>query len=147
MTTGKEHDNLFRRLCLPSASNYRRMRGARAGFVLKVNILYIEAYPALERFLLSTKWTSSYVSSDEVCTHTEGAYTHNYTRTQRYTHLMDAHTHPHSPTHTLTCRQWWLGECVTLFFCFQHKCQFHWEIGHPFLLFSSSTGSANASPH
>lgn len=55
MTTGKEHDNLFRRVCLPSASNYRRMRGARAGFVLKVNILYIEAYPMLERFLLSAK--------------------------------------------------------------------------------------------
>lgn len=55
MTTGREHDTLFRRVCLPSASNYRRMRGARAGFVLKVNILYIEAYPALERFLLSTK--------------------------------------------------------------------------------------------
>lgn len=55
MTTGKEHDNLYRRVCLSSTSNYRRMRGARAGFVLKVNILYIEPYPALERFLLSTK--------------------------------------------------------------------------------------------
>lgn len=55
VTTGKEHDNLFRRVCLPSASNYRKMRRARPGFVLKVNILYIEAYPALERFLLSTK--------------------------------------------------------------------------------------------
>lgn len=43
MTTGREHDNLFRRVCLPSASNYRRMRGARVGFVLKVNILYMEA--------------------------------------------------------------------------------------------------------
>jgi len=31
------------------------MRGARVGFVLKVNILYIEAYPTLERFLLSIK--------------------------------------------------------------------------------------------
>lgn len=55
MTTDKEHDNLFRRVCLPSASNYRRMREARAGFVLKVNVLYIEAHPALERFLLSAK--------------------------------------------------------------------------------------------
>lgn len=75
MTTGKEHDNLCRRVCLPCASNYWRMRGARAGFVLKVNILYTQPYPALERFPLSTKWTSGYVSSDEVCAHRGGAFT------------------------------------------------------------------------
>lgn len=66
MMSGKEHDNLFRRVCLPGASNYSRMRGARAGFVLKVNILYIEPQPGHERFLLSAKWTSAYMSSDEV---------------------------------------------------------------------------------
>lgn len=68
-TTGEEHDNLFRRVCLPSASNYGRMREAGAGFVLKVNMLYTEPHPALERFPPSTALTSGYVSSDEVCTH------------------------------------------------------------------------------
>lgn len=55
MVSGTERDNLSRRVCLPCASNYRRMRGARAGFVLKVNILYIEPQPGLERFPLSAK--------------------------------------------------------------------------------------------
>lgn len=115
MTIGKEHDNLFRRVSLPSASNYGRMRGARAGFVLKVNILYIKAYPVFERFLLSTKWTSSYMSSDEVCTH-RGAHVHINTHVQRYTHWTDAHTWPHPPTHTLTC---WLPVYDFFFlFCF-----------------------------
>lgn len=55
MMSGKEHDNLSRWVCLPGASNYSRMRGARAAFVLKVNILYIQAQPGHERFLLSAK--------------------------------------------------------------------------------------------
>lgn len=117
MTTCKEHDNLFMRVCLPSASNYRRMRGARAGFVLKVNILYIEAYPLLERFLLSTKWTSSYVSLDEVCTHSMGS--HAIINAHVRQDVMDTHTHPHLPTHPAThsnpdkqgC------DCLTIIFC------------------------------
>lgn len=109
MTTGKEHDNLFRKLCLPSASNYRRMRGARAGFVLKVNILYIEAYPALERFLPSTKLTSSYVSSDEVCTH-RGAHIHMHTKLNTHDGRPYPPTHSHREEH-----EWW---SVLLCFCF-----------------------------
>lgn len=96
------------------------MRGARAGFVLKVNILYITAHPVLERFLLPTKWAASYVSSDEVCTHrgAHAAYTQIHTCTETHTGEVDAHTRPHRPAHTLTCRRPWIAECVTLFFCF-----------------------------
>lgn len=137
VTTGKEHDNLFRRVCLPSASNYRKMRRARAGFVLKVNILYIEEYPALERFLLSTKWTSSYVGSDEVCTHRH--IIHINAQEQRYTHIMDAHTHPHPPTHTFTHKQMTMnGWEYDFIFRSPCKCRFHCEIRHQFLLFTSS---------
>lgn len=126
MTTDKEHDNLFRRVCLPSASNYRRMRGALAGFVLKVNILYIEAHPALERFLLSAKWTCSSVSPDEESTH-RGTHTYE-THVRMGTHAKsDIH-----PTHTLACRQPWMD----FFHCFGPKCQFHQEIRHPFLILS-----------
>lgn len=133
MTTGKEHDNLFSRVSLPSASNYRRMRGARAGFVLKVNILYIQAYPAL---LLSTKWTSGLhelwwsVHKQERCTHT-----HEYVWTHWHTCVTQAHTRLRPPAHTLTCRRL---QPVTLFSCFRCKCQIHWEIRRPFLLFSTS---------
>lgn len=150
MTTGKEHDNLCRRVCLPSASNYRRMRGARAGFVLKVNILYTQPYPALERFLLSTKWTSGYVSSD-VCARAGEAHSHKHARTQRHTlngcPHPPAHTQLFIPTHTLTCRRPWLSESATLFSCFQPTCRFLWGIRHPFWLFSRYVSSANASPH
>lgn len=112
-TTGKEHDNLSRHVCLPSASNYRRMRGARAGFVLKVNILYIKPYPALERFLLSTEWTSTYVSSDEVCTHRWGrgrASTHNTLNGCPHTH-----TCIHPPTHSFTDDHEWLSVRLCFF--------------------------------
>lgn len=55
MMSGKNHANLSRRVCIPGASNYRGARGARASFVLKVNILYIEPPSGHERFLLSAK--------------------------------------------------------------------------------------------